>query len=63
MVEQTLLVEVKSVERVLPIHVAQILTYLRLTNATQALLINFNVPILRQGVRSFLPARDADHPR
>ena len=53
-VEDTLLIELKSVERLLPIHDAQVLTYLKLTGAQQALLMNFNVPRLVDGLRSFL---------
>lgn len=44
-------VEVKSVESIAPVHEAQILTYLRLGGWTVGLLINFNVPILKQGIR------------
>jgi len=50
----TLLVELKSVERLHPLHNAQVLTYLRLSGLSQALLINFNVPILRHGIKSFV---------
>ena len=49
-----LLVELKSVEKIHPVHGAQVLTYLRLSGLQQALLINFNVPILRHGLKSFL---------
>ena len=38
-------------ERLLPIHEAQALTYLRLTGLKTALLVNFNVPVLRLGLR------------
>lgn len=53
-VAQTVIVEVKSIEQLLPVHSAQVLTYLRLTGARQALLLNFNVTVLREGIRSFL---------
>ena len=46
--------EVKSVEKLLPIHDAQALSYLRLTGARRALLLNFNELTLKRGVRSFL---------
>ena len=46
-----LILELKSVEDVLPIHEAQMLTYLRLSGRKLGLLINFNVPILRDGVK------------
>ncbi len=45
------LVEVKSVEGLLHIHQAQLLTYLRLTNTSIGLLFNFNVEVLRLGIR------------
>ena len=46
--------ELKTVERLLPLHQTQVLTYLRLSGMKQALLINFNVPRLVDGLRSFL---------
>jgi GxxExxY protein len=45
------LVELKSVEALLPVHEAQMLTYLRLTGCPVGLLINFNVEILKDGIR------------
>jgi GxxExxY protein len=54
MVEHQLVVELKAVERLLPIHEAQVLTYLRLTGYHLALLINFNVSLLKNGVRRFI---------
>jgi GxxExxY protein len=44
-------VELKSVERLHPAHVAQVVSYLRLTGARAGLLVNFNVPLLKQGIR------------
>jgi GxxExxY protein len=52
LVNGELVVELKCVERTLPIHKAQALTYLRLTQFPQALLINFNVTVLRHGITS-----------
>jgi GxxExxY protein len=49
-VDDTVIVELKSVETVLPIHRAQVLTYLRHTNKPLGLLINFNVAVLVEGV-------------
>jgi GxxExxY protein len=46
-----LVVEVKSVEALLPIHAAQVLTYLRLTGLESGLLVNFNTEVLRHGLR------------
>jgi GxxExxY protein len=59
LVEGQLVLELKCVETVLPIHEAQVLTYLRLSRAKQALLINFNAPRLVDGLKSFL-ARPID---
>ncbi len=53
-VEGRIIVEIKSVERLIPIHTAQILTYLRLADADQALLMNFNAVTLKAGLKSFL---------
>jgi GxxExxY protein len=49
-VERSLIIEVKAVSKVLPIHRAQVLTYLKLTHLHLALLINFNVGVLCSGV-------------
>jgi GxxExxY protein len=54
MVQRLVVVEVKSVDRLLPVHRALLLTYLRLTNYTVGLLINFNVELLRSGVKRLL---------
>lgn len=51
LVESQLLVELKSVEALLPINDAQVLTYLRLGGWTVGLIINFNVQLLKQGIR------------
>jgi GxxExxY protein len=51
LVRGSLVVELKAVERLLPVHTAQVLTYLRLLRLEAALLVNFNVPSLRHGVR------------
>ena len=49
-VRNTVIVELKSVEKTLPIHASQLLTYLRLSGYPIGLLINFNVPNLRNGI-------------
>jgi GxxExxY protein len=49
-VEKDVVVELKSVEKVLPIHQAQLLTYLKLSGKRTGLLINFNVPLLTHGI-------------
>jgi GxxExxY protein len=48
---ESVLVELKAVDQLHPIHVSQVLTYLRLSGLKTALLINFNVPILRDGIK------------
>jgi GxxExxY protein len=50
-VDKTVLVEVKSVEVLAPVHQAQVISYLKLTGCPVGLLFNFNVPILRHGIR------------
>jgi GxxExxY protein len=52
-VERTLIVEVKSVDQLVRIHEAQVLTYLRLSGLETALLINFNEVLLKDGLRRF----------
>ena len=54
LVANEVIVELKSVEQLLPIHEAQILTYLKLSRLRRGLLLNFNVPLLKNGIRSFL---------
>jgi len=44
-------VELKTVEALLPVHEAQLLTYLRLTGCKVGLLVNFNVPVLKHGIK------------
>ena len=50
-VEEKVIVELKTVAELLPIHEAQLLTYLKLSALTVGLLINFNVPALRDGIK------------
>ncbi|MBF0325373.1 MAG: GxxExxY protein [Alphaproteobacteria bacterium] len=50
-VEDKVVLELKTVERLLPVHDAQVLTYLRLSGLAVGLLVNFNVPALRQGIK------------
>ena len=50
LIEGTVLVELKCVERILPIHEAQLLTYLKISRKRVGLLLNFNVPFLRYGL-------------
>jgi len=53
-VAESLIVELKSIEKILPIHEAQILTYMKLSGIGLGLLINFNVRYLKQGIRRFI---------
>jgi len=50
-VDGRLVLELKSVESLLPLHMAQTLSYLRIMNQRLGLLINFNTPVLKDGVR------------
>ena len=54
-VEQSVVLELKSVERILPVHEAQTLTYLRLSGCRIGLLMNFNSVMLKEGLRRFIP--------
>lgn len=45
------IIEVKSVETILPVHEAQLLTYLKLTKKRLGLLLNFNVPLMKHGIK------------
>jgi GxxExxY protein len=53
MVENEVVLELKSVSDIAPIHHAQILTYMKLASITTGLLINFNVKLLKQGIKRF----------
>jgi GxxExxY protein len=54
LVEKSVVVEVKSVDKLISVHTAQLLTYLRLQNLWLGLLINFNVNCLKEGLRRVL---------
>ena len=51
LVEKQLIIEVKTVERILPIHEAQLRTYLRLSGMKTGLILNFLVPVMKDGIR------------
>ena len=67
LVEESLIVELKSVQQLMELHKAQLLTYLKLANKEVGLLLNFNTPHLKQGIvrmvnslptsRPFVPSR------
>ena len=54
LVEEKIIIELKSVEVLKPIHQAQLLSYMKLANISQGFLIIFNVKLLKQGLKSFV---------
>lgn len=54
LVEGLVIVEIKAVEQIRPVHEAQVLSYLRLSKCKIGLLLNFNVKLLKDGVRRFV---------
>lgn len=54
LVEEKVIVELKAIDRLLPIHSAQLLSYLKLSGCKVGLLINFNVKILKSGLRRII---------
>jgi len=55
-VENAVVLELKSCEKIEPIHQAQLLTYLKLSGLKLGLLLNFNVPVMRDGIRRIVNA-------
>jgi len=53
-VDGQLIVELKAVDKLLPVHEAQLLTYMKVASVPVGLLINFNVPLLKQGLKRFV---------
>jgi GxxExxY protein len=51
LIQEAVIVEVKSIDRLAPIHQAQLLSYLKLSGCKVGLLINFNVKVLKDGIR------------
>jgi len=49
-VEKAIILELKSCEKIEPIHKAQLLTYLKLSSLTLGLILNFNVPVMKNGI-------------
>ncbi len=54
LVEEKVVIEVKSVECLIPVHTAQLLTYLKLSGCRVGLLINFNVVFLKEGIKRII---------
>lgn len=61
LIEDQVVVELKATEKVLPVHGAQLLSYLRLSGKSLGLLVNFNVPLLTDGVIRRINSGAADH--
>jgi GxxExxY protein len=57
LVEDCVILETKSVEKTLPIHAKQVITYLRLTNLSHGFVINFGTPMFKDGIRRLLNDR------
>ncbi len=53
LVADTVILEIKAVEKIVPVHRAQLLTYLKLADKRRGFLINFNVPLIRDGISRF----------
>ena len=56
-VDGCVIVETKAIERMIPVFEAQLLTYLKLTGLTLGLLINFNVPLIKDGIKRVILSR------
>jgi len=54
LIDNEIIVELKAVDYILPVHEAQIISYLKLTDKKLGFLINFNVPLLKDGFRRFV---------
>ena len=54
LVEDCVIVELKSLEKILPIHEAQVLTYLKLSGLKLAMLINFSSPLIKNGIKRYV---------
>ncbi len=54
LVAEEIIIELKAVDIILPVHEAQIISYLKLTDKKLGFLINFNVPLLKQGFKRFV---------
>ena len=54
LVEKEIIIELKAVDYILPVHEAQIISYLKLTDKKLGFLINFNVPLLKEGFKRFV---------
>jgi len=57
LVDKRIILEIKSVEKTLPVHAKQVITYLRLTNLTHGFVINFGTPMFKDGIKRLLNDR------
>ena len=57
LVDKRIIIEIKSVEKTLPVHAKQVITYLRLTNLTHGFVINFGTPMFKDGIKRLLNDR------
>lgn len=51
LVENSVIIEVKAIESIAPVHIAQLLSYLKLSDKWLGFLLNFNVPVMKEGIR------------
>jgi GxxExxY protein len=54
LVEKQIIIELKSVDSIMPVHEAQLISYLKLADKRMGFLINFNVPLIKSGFRRFV---------
>ena len=54
LVENEIIIEIKAVEKLLPVHIAQLISYLKLSDKRLGFLINFNVPVYKEGIHRYV---------
>lgn len=59
LVEKRVILEIKSVEKTLPVHAKQVITYLRLTNLSHGFVINFGTPMFKDGIKRLLNSQSS----
>jgi GxxExxY protein len=52
LIEDKIILEIKSIKRIMPLHLAQTIAYLRACKLNKGLILNFNVPLMRDGIKS-----------
>jgi GxxExxY protein len=62
LVENRLIVELKAVEKLAPVHIAQMITYLKLSRCTLGLILNFNVALMKEGIRRVVLGHEERRP-